>query len=162
MQRPLDIAIVGAGMTGIACAALLARDGHRVVVHERFETSRPIGSGLMLQPTGQAALTRLGLLDDVEALGARIDRLHGVTDGGATVFDLAYHDAILPVRFAQPRADPRPHLPSHEGRALPAPRDGSHAGRTEDGAVHAPHAEDARGRSRPIYVSSVKPIFSVT
>ena len=79
MQRPLDIAIVGAGVTGLACAALLARDGHRVVVHERFEASRPIGSGLMLQPTGQAALARLGLLDDVEALGARVDRLHGVT-----------------------------------------------------------------------------------
>ena len=92
MQRPLDIAIVGAGVTGLACAALLARDGHRVVVHERFEASRPIGSGLMLQPTGQAALARLGLLDDVEALGARVDRLHGVTDGGATVFDLAYAD----------------------------------------------------------------------
>ena len=44
----------------------------------------------MLQPTGQAALARLGLLGDVEALGARVDRLHGVTDGGATIFDLAY------------------------------------------------------------------------
>jgi 2-polyprenyl-6-methoxyphenol hydroxylase-like FAD-dependent oxidoreductase len=92
MRRPLDIAIVGAGVTGLACAALLARDGHRVVVHERFEASRPIGSGLMLQPTGQAALARLGLLADIEALGARVDRLHGVTDSGATVFDLAYAD----------------------------------------------------------------------
>ena len=92
MHQPLDIAIVGAGITGLACAALLARDGHRVVVHERFESSRPLGSGLMLQPTGQAALERLGLLKEIEALGARVDRLHGVTDKGATIFDLAYAD----------------------------------------------------------------------
>ena len=92
MRQRLDIAIVGAGVTGLACAALLARDGHRVVVHERFESSRPLGSGLMLQPTGQAALERLGLLREIEALGARVDRLHGVTDKGATIFDLAYAD----------------------------------------------------------------------
>jgi 2-polyprenyl-6-methoxyphenol hydroxylase-like FAD-dependent oxidoreductase len=92
MRQPLDIAIVGAGVTGLACAALLARDGHRVVVHERFESSQPLGSGLMLQPTGQAALERLGLLEEIEALGARVDRLHGVTSKGATIFDLAYAD----------------------------------------------------------------------
>jgi 2-polyprenyl-6-methoxyphenol hydroxylase-like FAD-dependent oxidoreductase len=92
MRGRLDIAIVGAGVTGLACAALLARDGHRVVVHERFESSRPLGSGLMLQPTGQAALERLGLLSEIEALGAHVDRLHGVTDKGATIFDLAYAD----------------------------------------------------------------------
>src|SRR5436190_2019207 len=92
MQHPLDIAIVGAGITGLACATLLARDRHRVVVYERFENSRPLGSGLMLQPTGQAALERLGLLAEIEALGHRVDRLHGVTDTGATIFDLAYAD----------------------------------------------------------------------
>lgn len=46
----------------------------------------------MLQPTGQAALARLGLLEQVETLGARVERLHGVTDTGATIFDLAYAD----------------------------------------------------------------------
>jgi 2-polyprenyl-6-methoxyphenol hydroxylase-like FAD-dependent oxidoreductase len=70
MHRPLDIAIVGAGITGLACATLLSRDGHRVVVYERFDTSRPIGSGLMLQPTGLAALQRLGLRETIEALGS--------------------------------------------------------------------------------------------
>jgi 2-polyprenyl-6-methoxyphenol hydroxylase-like FAD-dependent oxidoreductase len=92
MPRPLDIAILGAGITGLACATLLSRDGHRVVVYERFDTSRPIGSGLMLQPTGLAALQRLGLRETIEALGARIERLHGVTDRGRTIFDLCYGD----------------------------------------------------------------------
>lgn len=92
MRRTLDVAIIGAGITGLATATLLAHAGHRVVVHERFETSRPLGSGLMLQPTGLAALERLGLRQAIEALGARIDRLHGSTDRGTTIFDLAYGD----------------------------------------------------------------------
>lgn len=85
-----DIAVVGAGVAGLAVATLLARAGHRVTVLERFDRPAPVGSGLMLQPTGLAALERLGLRAEIEALGARIDRLHGTTDRGATVFDLAY------------------------------------------------------------------------
>ena len=87
-----SIAVVGAGVAGLAVATLLARAGHRVVVLERFDRPAPVGSGLMLQPTGLAALQRLGLREEIAALGARIDRLHGTTDRGATVFDLAYGD----------------------------------------------------------------------
>jgi 2-polyprenyl-6-methoxyphenol hydroxylase-like FAD-dependent oxidoreductase len=87
-----DVAIVGAGVAGLASATLLARQGHRVTLYERFETPRPIGSGLLLQPPGLAALERLGLRDELEALGHRIDRLHGTTTAGTTIFDLAYGD----------------------------------------------------------------------
>lgn len=92
MRGPLDVAIVGAGVAGLAAATLLTRAGHRVVVHERFATPRPLGSGLMLQPTGLAALDRLGLRAPIEALGARIGRLQGLTTRGGTIFDLAYAD----------------------------------------------------------------------
>ena len=92
MRKSLDVAIIGAGITGLASATLLARGGHRVVVHERFETSRPLGSGVMLQPTGLAALERLGLRRSIEALGTRIVRLHGTAERGTTIFDLDYRD----------------------------------------------------------------------
>jgi 2-polyprenyl-6-methoxyphenol hydroxylase-like FAD-dependent oxidoreductase len=92
MRRPLDIAIVGAGVAGLAAAAMLKDHGHNVVVFERFATSLPLGSGLMLQPTGLAALERLGLRRGIEALGHRIERLHGVTDKNVKIFDLAYAD----------------------------------------------------------------------
>ncbi|TXJ30275.1 MAG: FAD-dependent monooxygenase [Afipia sp.] len=97
MRGPLDISVVGAGVAGLAIAAILAKAGHRVVVFERFATSLPLGSGLMLQPTGLAALERLGLRSKIEALGHRIDRLHGITDTNRTIFDLAY--AGLDQRF---------------------------------------------------------------
>jgi 2-polyprenyl-6-methoxyphenol hydroxylase-like FAD-dependent oxidoreductase len=89
--RRLDVAVVGAGVAGLAVSTLLARAGHRVVLHERFDAPRPLGSGLMLQPPGLAAMARLGLRAEIEALGARIGRLHGTAaPRGRTVFDLAY------------------------------------------------------------------------
>lgn len=86
------IAVVGAGISGLAAATALSRAGARVTVFERFDQPAPVGSGLMLQPTGLAALDRLGQRQAIEALGAPITRLHGTTDRGATVFDLGYGD----------------------------------------------------------------------
>ena len=46
----------------------------------------------MPQPTGLAALQRLGLRGQIEALGARIGALHGLNERGGLVFDLSYAD----------------------------------------------------------------------
>ncbi len=88
-MQNLDIAVAGCGPCGLAAALLLRRAGHRVTLFERFETPRPIGSGLMIQPTGMAVLARLGLLDEVLAAGARIDRLWG-QEGERVVLDVRY------------------------------------------------------------------------
>lgn len=80
-------------------ALYLKRAGHRVTVFERFEEPKPVGSGLILQPTGLTVLADLGLLDDILALGARIDRLHGAdASTGRTVLDVRY-DAQRGSRF---------------------------------------------------------------
>ncbi|MFK4809564.1 FAD-dependent oxidoreductase [Devosia sp. ZW T5_3] len=88
----LDIAICGAGPAGLATALYMRRLGHRPVILERFDAPKPLGSGLILQPTGQAVLHDLGLLDAIEALGAPIERLHG-TDArtGRVVLDVRYN-----------------------------------------------------------------------
>ena len=89
--RKLHIAIAGAGPAGLAAALYLKRDGHRVTVFERFAEPKPLGSGLILQPTGLSVLDDLGLFGEISALGSRIDRLHG-TDAmsGRTVLDVRY------------------------------------------------------------------------
>lgn len=86
----MRIAIIGAGTAGLSAALALSRTGHAVSLHERFETPRPLGAGLLLQPTGQEALARLGLLEPVVAAGARIERLIAHTARGRKVLDLAY------------------------------------------------------------------------
>lgn len=99
MGNSLDIAIAGAGPAGLAAALYLTRAGHRVTIFERFDQPKPVGSGLILQPTGLTVLADLGLLDDILALGSRIDRLHGAdARTGRTVLDVRY-DAQRGGRF---------------------------------------------------------------
>jgi 2-polyprenyl-6-methoxyphenol hydroxylase-like FAD-dependent oxidoreductase len=99
MGGRLDIAIVGAGPAGLAAALLLHRAGNRVTILERFAAAKPLGSGLILQPTGLTVLAALGLYDEILALGSRIDRLHGAdARTGRTVLDVRY-DAVRGGRF---------------------------------------------------------------
>jgi salicylate hydroxylase len=90
-MRGLDIGVAGCGVAGLAAALLLVRDGHRVRLYERFDSPRPVGSGLIVQPTGLAVLDQLGLAAGLATAAARIDRLFGKTEpSGRTVLDVRY------------------------------------------------------------------------
>ncbi len=89
---PLDVAVIGLGTAGGAAALFLARAGHAVTLFERVPDPTAVGAGIMLQPTGQAVLARLGLLDRVLARAARVERLRAETSRGRLLFDLAYAD----------------------------------------------------------------------
>lgn len=85
----LRIGIIGAGLCGLASAALLAARGHEVEVLERAAEPRPLGAGLLLQPPGAAILRAMGVeLPDA----ARITRLDSRAHSGATLIDLDYAD----------------------------------------------------------------------
>ncbi|MEO8137738.1 MAG: NAD(P)/FAD-dependent oxidoreductase [Betaproteobacteria bacterium] len=90
VQRPRTIAVIGAGPAGMAAALFLHRAGHRVTLFERVDVPVPVGAGLLLQPTGLQVLDRLGLGGQIDAVGARVERLHGTTQRGRTVLDLRY------------------------------------------------------------------------
>jgi len=96
-MSPLHIGVIGCGTAGPAAALLLARAGHRVTVYERVAEPGPIGAGILLQPTGQAVLARLGLLERVRARAAPVDRLLCTRAGGRPVVDLRYAEIGTPV-----------------------------------------------------------------
>src|SRR6185369_7552239 len=88
----MNIGIIGCGVAGMAAAILLSRAGHRVTVLERFAQPRPLGAGLLLQPTGLAVLERLGLADAARHAGAPVNGIRGFTVAGRKVLDLSYSD----------------------------------------------------------------------
>lgn len=131
----------------MAAALALARRGHEVTLLEAFAQPRPLGSGLLLQPTGLAALKSLGLDETIRAAGARVDRLAGKDSRGRLVMDLDYaawrpgahgvgihravlfdtlHDGLAPAgvtvitdaRVVRIEDPARPILHDHRGRSL--------------------------------------------
>ena len=84
------IGVIGGGTAGSAAALFLARAGHDVHVFERVADPKPVGAGIIVQPTGQAVLARLGLLERVAARAAVLDRLWLRTPRGRTLVDLHY------------------------------------------------------------------------
>jgi 2-polyprenyl-6-methoxyphenol hydroxylase-like FAD-dependent oxidoreductase len=101
----MDIAIAGAGIAGLAAASFLRRQGHGVVLYDQLDKPAPIGSGLIIQPTGQAVLSALGLGEALARRGARIDRLFGRAaksgrialdvDFGGGAYGIGVHRAAL-------------------------------------------------------------------
>ena len=88
---PLNIAIAGAGIGGLAAAALLADQGHTITIYDQFDAPRPVGSGLVIQPVGQAVLDRIGAGDTARQKGNPIHRMLGhEADHGRRVLDVWY------------------------------------------------------------------------
>lgn len=85
------VAVAGGGPAGLAVAAMLGKAGHDVSLFERFAAPQPVGSGLMIQPTGLAVLDQMGLGDRLRARASEVDRLFGqAAPSGKTVLDVHY------------------------------------------------------------------------
>ena len=95
----MRIAIAGFGIGGGALSVALARDGHDVTVFEQASSPGPVGAGFLLQPSGQAALASLDLLDRVAAQAWQIRAFHAESSAGRTLTLLRY-DRRDPGSFA--------------------------------------------------------------
>jgi salicylate hydroxylase len=69
-QSTLDVAVIGAGIGGLAAAVALDRVGIRAVVFEQAAELRETGAGIHLAPNGSRILARWGLTERFEAAGA--------------------------------------------------------------------------------------------
>jgi 2-polyprenyl-6-methoxyphenol hydroxylase-like FAD-dependent oxidoreductase len=64
-KRQLKVAIIGAGIGGLAAAIALRRRGIEVEVHERSQRLEEVGAGLQIGPNGFKVLRALGLEDEL-------------------------------------------------------------------------------------------------
>ncbi|HET9977620.1 MAG TPA: FAD-dependent monooxygenase [Burkholderiaceae bacterium] len=67
----MDIGIVGAGLGGLAAAALLLQRGHRVRVYEQAPTLGEVGAGIQLSANAVKVLDVLGVRAAIEPLAVR-------------------------------------------------------------------------------------------
>lgn len=87
----MQIAIAGCGPAGLASALFLKRGGHTVTLFDQFDTPRPMGSGLLIQPSGQLVLAELGLLEKIRALAAPVTHLSGINvQNGRRALDMEF------------------------------------------------------------------------
>ncbi|EKF74543.1 FAD dependent oxidoreductase [Alcanivorax hongdengensis A-11-3] len=69
MKNRQHLAIVGAGVAGLALAILAARQGWRVCLYERHERITTLGAGVTLWPNALFVLEQMGLAGEVSAVG---------------------------------------------------------------------------------------------
>jgi salicylate hydroxylase len=87
----MKIAITGCGPGGLASALFLHRAGHDVTLFDQFGRPRPLGSGLLIQPSGQMVLEQLGLLGQIRQVSAPVTSLFGINAiNGKRALDMAY------------------------------------------------------------------------
>ncbi len=85
------IGIAGAGIGGLAAAALLAQSGCDVTVFDQFDAPQPVGSGLVIQPVGLGVLDQIGAGAAARQKGNAIARMIGHDRvSGLRVLDVAY------------------------------------------------------------------------
>lgn len=92
------VAVIGAGIGGLAVARALALRGAQVTVLEQAPEIREVGAGLQISPNGMAVLRGLGLSDALRATGAVAAQAVSLRNACGTEvlrLDLARHAAGL-------------------------------------------------------------------
>ena len=85
MVQPGRAEIVGAGFGGLVAGISLAQRGWTVCVHERRDDLLAEGYGIAIQPSMTRIFAHFGVLDEILAGGAKIDRRDSVDSRGNVV-----------------------------------------------------------------------------
>ena len=97
MSEIYDVVIVGAGPAGSATAHYLAREGLNVLLLDKFNFPRDKTCGDALTPRALHILDDMGILNDVQQVGHRLDKVEFIAPKG--------HAAVAPVPKKEHRGD---------------------------------------------------------
>lgn len=101
-MNDVDVAIVGAGATGLFLGARLARSGASVAVFERRSSPTAHSRAIGIHPPGLAALDRIGAAEALLVQGTRVRKGHasaGDARGGVVSLGTLDFSATLPEPF---------------------------------------------------------------
>jgi salicylate hydroxylase/6-hydroxynicotinate 3-monooxygenase len=95
MSRRPSIAIVGAGVGGMAAASLLKRAGHDVQVYEQARGFGRVGAGIQMTPNPMKVLRRLGVEERLKRVAYRSEmRLSREWDTGEITSELRLGEEV--------------------------------------------------------------------
>ncbi|MFS4437317.1 FAD-dependent oxidoreductase [Paracoccaceae bacterium GXU_MW_L88] len=87
----MKIAICGCGIGGLAAAILAKRAGFSIALFDQFDTPKPVGSGLVIQPVGLRVLEEIGAAEAALAKGAKGYFMIGhEAKNGRKILDVSY------------------------------------------------------------------------
>ena len=92
----MEVAIIGAGVAGVAAAIVLTQLGHTVRIFERRALASTLGAGVMLWPNAAFVLDQLGLLSRVAAVSGRPRAMHRLDARGGAIaaIDISAIDSL--------------------------------------------------------------------
>lgn len=95
MTQRLDVAIIGAGMGGLAAASTLANAGINVNVYEQAPEFTRIGSGIQMSPNAMKVLRAIGLEERTREIAFRPEhQLSRDWDTGHVNLDYPFGDTV--------------------------------------------------------------------
>ncbi len=88
------VGVVGFGSAGAAVAIELSRLGFEVEILERAQKIGPVGAGILLHPSGQLVLEKLGALAPLVACSEQIQKIDVKTSRGKQILDIRYDERV--------------------------------------------------------------------
>ncbi|KAF8962167.1 hypothetical protein BGZ46_001218 [Entomortierella lignicola] len=92
-RRP-KVLIVGAGIGGLALAAILEKGNIPYEIFEKASALKPLGSAIAVGPAVMPLFVQLGILDQIIAKGAPIGRAVLKSEQEKVIMDVNFHDGI--------------------------------------------------------------------
>jgi 2-polyprenyl-6-methoxyphenol hydroxylase-like FAD-dependent oxidoreductase len=96
MGRTTRIAVIGAGMGGLAAAATLRRFGFKPQVYEQAQRFERIGAGIQMMPNSMKVLAGIGVAPTLRRVAfAPVSHLNRVWDTGEIMRELPMPDSLF-------------------------------------------------------------------